>query len=161
MTKEHYVLAIAFSLRGLGFAVLDEKKKLVDWGNRTAIGKNKNRQCVENAKDLIAQYEPTAMMIEDTAAKDSKRGPRTRKLTVMLKALAHESKLKVRLVSGREIAKTFFGDGEGTKFERATLIAARFPELAHRMPPERKPWKAEDDRMGIFDAVALALTGQK
>jgi hypothetical protein len=30
------------------------------------------------------------------------------------------------------------------------VIAARFPELAARLPPERKRWMSEDPRMAIF-----------
>ena len=40
----------------------------------------------------------------------------------------------------------------------AELLAKKFPdELASRLPPKRKPWKSEDSRMDIFDAVALAV----
>ena len=40
----------------------------------------------------------------------------------------------------------------------AEMIAMQFPdELASRLPPKRKPWKSEDARMDIFDAVALAV----
>jgi hypothetical protein len=33
-----------------------------------------------------------------------------------------------------------------------------FPEeLSFRLPPKRKPWDSEDPRMGMFEAIALAL----
>jgi hypothetical protein len=44
-----------------------------------------------------------------------------------------------------------------TKHQIAVVIAGKFPELAPRLPPVRKPWMTEDARMAIFDAVALAL----
>ena len=43
------------------------------------------------------------------------------------------------------------------KNEIARFIAARFPELARSLPPERKPWMSEDSRMAIFDAAAFAF----
>jgi hypothetical protein len=43
------------------------------------------------------------------------------------------------------------------KDQIARLIVTRFPELAPRLPPERKPWTSEDTRMAIFDAAAFAL----
>jgi len=50
------------------------------------------------------------------------------------------------------------GNPKGTKQEMAELLAKKFPdELASRLPPKRKPWKSEDKRMDIFDAVALAV----
>lgn len=45
-----------------------------------------------------------------------------------------------------------------TKPEIAAAIAQHFPELAPRLPPKRKIWMSEDERMSIFDAVSLALT---
>ena len=33
----------------------------------------------------------------------------------------------------------------------------QFPELEKRLPRVRKPWMSEDERMSIFDAVALAI----
>ena len=48
-----------------------------------------------------------------------------------------------------------------TKHALAVLLAARFPkELQTRLPPKRRPWMSEDYRMGIFDAVALAVAFQ-
>ncbi|MEI6076398.1 MAG: hypothetical protein WCS94_12525 [Verrucomicrobiota bacterium] len=50
------------------------------------------------------------------------------------------------------------GNEKGTKQELAELLARRFPdELASRLPPKRKVWMNPDDRMDIFDAVALAV----
>jgi hypothetical protein len=50
------------------------------------------------------------------------------------------------------------GKPKGTKQEIAELLAGKYPdELASRLPPKRKPWKSEDTRMDIFDAVALAV----
>jgi hypothetical protein len=44
------------------------------------------------------------------------------------------------------------------KAKTARIVAAKFPELRSRLPPERKPWMSEDYRMAIFDAAAFALT---
>src|SRR5690348_7517439 len=42
------------------------------------------------------------------------------------------------------------GTGQGT-------IAVRSPELAARLPPQRKCYMSEDVRMSIFDAAAVAV----
>jgi len=44
-----------------------------------------------------------------------------------------------------------------TKHGRARLVADRFPELEPFLPPVRKIWMHEDDRMSIFDAASFAL----
>jgi hypothetical protein len=50
------------------------------------------------------------------------------------------------------------GDDPGTKHTLAKSIAERFPEeLGFLLPPKRRDWMSEDSRMGIFDAVALAM----
>jgi hypothetical protein len=53
---------------------------------------------------------------------------------------------------------TLLDNPKATKQEMAELLARQFPDdLAARLPPKRKPWKSEDTRMDIFDAVALAF----
>jgi hypothetical protein len=62
------------------------------------------------------------------------------------------------MFSQKRIRKAFFADGRGTKHALATQLANRFPEeLGNRLPPKRRAWDSEDYRMGIFDAVALAV----
>jgi len=40
----------------------------------------------------------------------------------------------------------------------ASILADRYQEeLAPRLPPFRKPWMSEDERMAMFDAAALAV----
>ena len=45
-----------------------------------------------------------------------------------------------------------------TKQAIASRLAQIFPELLPHLPPERKPWMTEDDRMSVFDAVSFAVT---
>ena len=54
--------------------------------------------------------------------------------------------------------KTFFVDGQGTKYALAEIVAKRFSdELSQTLPPKRKLGNSEDSRMSIFDATALIL----
>jgi hypothetical protein len=48
--------------------------------------------------------------------------------------------------------------GAKSKYEIANKIIAWFPQLASRAPKIRKAWMDEDYNMGIFDALALAIT---
>jgi hypothetical protein len=61
------------------------------------------------------------------------------------------------MIPGEALRKTFESHGK-TKRDRAVAIAEAFPELASRLPRVRRPWMSEDERMNIFDAMALALT---
>jgi hypothetical protein len=48
--------------------------------------------------------------------------------------------------------------GAKSKYEIANKIVTWFPQLVSRAPKIRKPWMDEDYNMGIFDALALAIT---
>jgi len=155
--KHFRILAIAPSTRGFGFAVLEGRETLVDWGVKTVKG-DKNIQSLAKVEDLIAHYQPGTLVLEDTSAKNSRRSPRIRKLCQQIIKMASNRKVSIKLFSRDQVMKTFIPDGRGTKHALAEIIAKRFPEeLGSRLPPERKPWMSEDSRMNIFDAVALAL----
>jgi Holliday junction resolvasome RuvABC endonuclease subunit len=107
---------------------------------------------------MIALYNPQVMVLEDTAAKGSRRSSRIKTLTKRLVVLAERHTIKVALFSQKQVRRLFFGDADGTKNALAKIISERFPEeLGFRLPPKRRDWMSEDSRMGIFDAVALAL----
>ena len=44
-----------------------------------------------------------------------------------------------------------------TKWDVADAIAGWFPEIADRLPHRRKPWETEDERIGLFMALAAAV----
>jgi hypothetical protein len=74
-----------------------------------------------------------------------------------IERLAARRGVKVRLVSPSTRLEAFAEVGASTKCQIATALAERFPVLRRALPPVRKPWMTEDHRMGIFDAVALAV----
>jgi hypothetical protein len=155
--KNDRILAIAPSSRGFGFAVMEGADTLVDWGVRSVTG-NKNADALKKAEAMIALYHPAVLVLEDAAAKGSRRSRRIRDLTKKIIARAANRRIKIALFSRDKVMRAFFEDGMGSKHTIARILAMRFPEeLGHRLPPKRKPWASEDYRMGIFDAVALAF----
>ena len=156
--KNIRVLAIALSNRGFGFAVMEGKERLVDWGIK-AVKRDKNAQCAAKIAELIAHYAPNVTVLENCAAQGSRRSPRIRELNEVIVCLASEKKVKAEIFSRKEVLRCFFGDETGTKHAIAKAISVRFSdELGTRLPPKRCAWMSQDCRMGIFDAVALALT---
>ena len=152
------VLAFAPSSRGFGFAVLEGAEKLVDWGVKSIAG-DKNAASIAKMEELIILYEPGVIVLEDAAAKHSRRSPRVRDLARSVIAIAGRKGIKTATYSQKQIRETFFVHDEGTKHALAEILAARFPEeLESRLPPKRQPWMSVDYRMDIFDAVALAVT---
>ena len=156
--KHARVLAIAPSTKGFGFAVLEGRAILVDWGVKT-IKRDKNRWTLEKVGKLIEQYQPEVMVLQDFSMRHSRRSPRIRALGRQLVARAASRKVAVALFTRKQVRKVFFGGEQGTKDGIAEILAKQFPEeLGSRLPPRRRPWMSEDYRMGIFDAVSLALT---
>ena len=161
-TKQKRILAIDPTTKGFGFAILEGPESLIDWGVKE-VKDNKdasrlNARCSQQVANLIERYEPDMIVVEDYAAKGCRRCPRVRLLIRDTFKLALEKKIKIHSVSQRAVRAAFSRFGARTKHEIAGAIAKRLPELAPRQPPYRKPWMSEDDRMSIFDAVALVLT---
>lgn len=156
ISKSNRIFSIAPSTNGFGFAVM-ENGRLIDWGNRQAK-KDKNKESLIKLDKLLSRYSPDVVVLQDVEAKDSRRRNRIRLLIQRIQSLAKNLKINVELVSRKKVMQIFFVNGKGTKYELAQLLAERFPhELAGQLPPPRKPWKSEDKRMNIFDAVAFGL----
>ena len=156
--KRFRALAIAPSTRGFGFAVLEGQDMLVDWGVKTVKNGNKNVQSLQKIKELIVHNQPGVLVLENASARNSLRSPRIRRLCWQISRLAATHKVSVTLFSRDQVMKTFFLDGQGTKYALAEIVAKRFSdELSQTLPPKRKLGNSEDSRMSIFDAAALVL----
>jgi Holliday junction resolvasome RuvABC endonuclease subunit len=148
------VLAIDPTCQGFGFAIFEGLGVLVDWGRKQARA-DRDRACLEKATELMVRYQPGVMVVEHAAAKGSRRCPRVRRLIKNLLALARHHHLRTRQISRRTVQRCFSKAGSATKRQIAVGLTERFPELAPHLPPVRKLWMSEDERMGIFDAVAF------
>jgi hypothetical protein len=148
------VLAIDPTSKGFGFAVLEGPRRLVDWGVKHASG---NGKCLKQAASLIERYRPEALVVERTDANGCRRRLRVRQLIKELLVLARKRQLRARRIPRRTVLRYFAKSGLATKRQIAVALSIRFPELEPYLPPERKPWMSEDERMGIFDAVAFGL----
>lgn len=69
-----------------------------------------------------------------------------------LEALAEEMEIAVRPVARLSVLEHF---GVDTKVELATAVSLRVPALSHRVPPYRKAWMTEDQRLPIFEALGF------
>lgn len=147
------ILAVDPTSRGFGFAVMEGPDLLVDWGVVQART-DKNRQCLERIGAIMDRYRPHRIVIEDTR-RGSRRRARVRQLLSSVERLAAEKSLALRRVSQDQVRKVFPDTQVPGKYPVAVATAKRFPELAARLPPPRKPWNSEAEMMAVFDAVAL------
>ncbi len=65
----------------------------------------------------------------------------------------------MRRVSQKEVQRRLgaYPGRQLTKHKIALVLADKFPELWEHLPRVRKLWMAEDERMNIFDALAMAM----
>jgi hypothetical protein len=58
-------------------------------------------------------------------------------------------------------ALSLLGNVKGTKHEMAEMLAKKYPvEFDTKLPSKRRAWENEDRRMGVFDAVGLAVASR-
>ena len=156
-SKDFRILAVALSTGGFGFVVMEGQKAIIECGRREADG-DKNVQSLAKMKKLLSFYQPGVLVLQDVEAKGSRRHPRIKTLNRQIKREAEKRKIKVKLISKKQLRTLLLGNPRGTKQEMAEMLATQFPdELASRLPTKRKPWESEDSRMDIFDAMALAM----
>jgi hypothetical protein len=156
-SKEFRVLAIDPTTRGFAFAVMEGPRRLVDWGVKSVRPARQDR-CLARVAAQIKFFAPTILVIENATGRGSRRCGRVRQLIQDIRALAAKMRVRTRLVSRRQVKTAFAPSGALTKHQIALAIAQQLPELTGRVPPCRKPWMSEDERMNLFDAVAFALT---
>jgi hypothetical protein len=153
--NERRVLAVDPLSRGVGFAVLEGNDNLIDWGIKTT-GQADNAKSARVIDKLIDRFRPDVLVLEDWDSAGSRRCGRVE--TLLDRIAAKEGKrVLVRLVTQRDIRAIGSLPLTSTKQGRASFLAERFPELQAYLPPVRKTWMPEDDRMAIFDALSFAV----
>lgn len=145
------LLAIDLTAKGFGFALLDARLGLLDWGF-SSVAATDNTVFWERVSMRIERGRPTALVLENFAPiKGREAAMRRRDLAI---ALAAQHRIGLCQVSQKIVQGIL---GPGSKAQIAKVLVDRFPELRHRMPRERTKWSSEDERMHIFDALALAV----
>ena len=137
-----------------------ENNVMLECGKRGAKGsKNvKNALVVSKIENLMNQFMPEVLVLQDVNAAHCRRVPRIKLLHRQLVGLAEKHKCKAMFFSGKQLRTALLGDAKGTKHEMAEMLAQKFPaELGKRLPPKRRAWDSEDGRMDVFDAVRLAV----
>ena len=104
------------------------------------------------------RYQPAVLVLQDMSDTGTRRAERLRDLNEAIENLAEDYSIPVSRYSRAQVRESFASFGLPTKQAIAEAIAKNIPALERYVPPQRKPWRSEDARMGLFDAAALALT---
>lgn len=148
-------LAIDPASRGLGFALLEGPLALIDWGFYNAR-EDRDARCLAQLIWMLAKFEPDVLVIEDFGTGKGRRPARVRALADAFAATAKENGIACHRISRKTVRSRF--PSCQTKYDIASALAARFPEIKPWCPPRRKIWLTEDPRINIFDALSLAVT---
>jgi hypothetical protein len=147
------LLAIDPTRHGFAYVLL-ESQILIDWG--VVDAGEEASAAAHRLEALISRYTPTSLIIEHHMLTESRRSPRAREFLVAVELLGLLQGVAVERISRSRLAETF--PDAKNKHDIALLLADRYPELRMWRPRRRKPWMSEDERMNIFDALALAET---
>ena len=152
--RRDIVIAIFPKTRGFGYAVF-EGVLPIDWGVSDVAGGNRNGTCIRRIMTLLDRYRPDVLLLRDALGT---RGRRVAELIEAVAALSRDPSAVCIQVSRAQIKEAFGYLGHPTRQAIARAIAERIPFFEPLVPPVRKIWNSEDRWMGLFDAVALALT---
>jgi hypothetical protein len=155
-TKYAIVLGLHPTTAGMGWVVATSPLGLVDWGVIRARG-DKNTVCLKRVSELLDTYAPEAVVLRHPAGSSRRRVMRVARLVTAVTGLAQNRGSDVTLIAKREVKRIFARFGVSTRHEIAEFLAANIDALASRLPPRRKPWMREDERLGLFDAAALMV----
>lgn len=134
--------------------MLEGGNHLIDWGVARLYSKV-DEEFLVRVDAIINRYKPTIIAFEDVSG--THRGERAAKRINDLVGYAALLDIERALVSRGEVRTALGLPYEATKYEVAKRIVTLFQELEATLPPPRKPWQTEDERMNVFDAVGLAL----
>jgi len=151
-TPSRRILALYTHSRFIFFAALEGPNQLLDWGGMSRRrGVNARSTSLRTRLASVIQLlQPSRIVLQRTCRGESGH------LAKVVVRTAESEGIPVRLVTTKEVRRALPRDN---KHQATVAIAARFPQLRHHLPPDRsrKPWKTENYRFGVFDAIAAGL----
>jgi hypothetical protein len=153
------ILALEVRPRVTGFAVLEAKPSLLDWGMRKH--RVSNRQLAGAAarkiNALLDLYAPSAIVVRARNVLGHEARRRVKTVIGVTRGEARKRSITFQTISTEAVYRFFAPHKCTTKYQVATRVAGWFTELSWKLPPKRKSWKSEDHRMVVFDAAATGL----
>jgi Holliday junction resolvasome RuvABC endonuclease subunit len=160
MTPENtIILALYPNARGLGYACIAMPQHLIEYGVVT-ISPVSNSKTLKRIEKFIDFLKPKIVLLKDPTIINTFKGARIKMLVEAIKTLSGEKALPIYQYSRDQVRDTFEQFGAVTKYQISQKILSWYPDLERVAPKIQKSWMNEDYYMGIFDALALAVTHQ-
>jgi hypothetical protein len=133
-----------------------ENSFVLDSGGRKC-DKSGFDNCLGQGFDRILKaYNPSALIVRGTNGIYA--NPRKRKVAAAIRRRAKQHNVEIISIRPATIRRYFGRYNAATKYQIAQSVATLLPELAWKLPRNRKPWETEHHRMPIFDAAAVVVT---
>lgn len=120
--------------------------KLLDWGMSRKASKSTGLAALHVQK-VIARLSPDVVVTEDVP-KSSTKSALTRAIVETIGRAAEKAKVLV--------IRTRRGQSFPNKYDEATDLSQKFPEIAAWVPRKRRLWESEPPVVTIFEALAFA-----
>lgn len=117
--------------------------------NRIVVGSKIDR--------LVTFFIPAVVVLKHTSGRMDRELLTKKDAIAVIKQQAEARSVDLVLMKRKDIYKAFRQTGRTSKYTIAGLIAQRFPELAWKLPPNRKHYDPEHHNMAIFDAISVGL----
>lgn len=150
--RRRRVLALELTSKVFSFVVLEGPERLIVWGSR-GITADVSRYLPKLARE-VERYRPDVLVLED--AGDSRKGQRVKAHLAWSEQWASDEGLAWRAIP-RSVLEEWAAHLGADKQARAAMLARLFPELSELVPPPRKPWQAQFDRLNLFVALSRGL----
>lgn len=155
ISTSYFVLGVHPAAQGFGWALFDGPNSLFDWGTAD-IRKADSAKTLVRIAQLFDKYQPRVLALEEFDSDLTRRRPRIRLLCRAIVGRAELRNIWVLRYHRDQIAAVH-GQAR-SRFDIATMIAARFDNLAPLLPKKRRLWENERLGMSIFNAAACAST---
>jgi Holliday junction resolvasome RuvABC endonuclease subunit len=115
-----------------------------------------NRRLLRRAEKFMNYYRPDIVILKEVGS--AKNSGRTDRLIEAITTLSSEMGIRIYRYTRQQVKDVFEVFGADSKYKMAESIVKMLPDLAARVPKEKKWYEKEDYNMVLFDAVSLAVT---
>lgn len=152
------ILALHPHTAGVAFVAFDSPLNPIDWGIKEVRGARKNVRSLALVAKLVERLQPTVMVLADRHGPRDRTTPRVRRLQSLIMNFAEGDGIDVAVFTRADIRHCFGSIGAVTRYEIAQAVAARIHVFRDRLPRTPSIWRSQTERLGLFDAAALAMT---
>jgi len=151
------VLAVYPNAKGYAFALMQGPLVILE---KKMVGMSpvENTKVINEVRDLIREYKPQALIIENEKCKYSRKRERAKQLLRMLSSMAKKETCEVFSYTREDIRLVFEIWKAMTKYEIAEVIARNLKSFRILLYPKPRYPDSQKYITALFDAVSLGIT---